>query len=99
MNVTLLRHHSGDVQLEASQDNSWPQQLPMLDLSTPNKGLCKMKMCNKKSVISDPDSRCYIQIRFQLINFEILPQLCLLTRVIENCANVQFKMTDSISLS
>ena len=99
MNVTLLRHHSGDVQLEASQDNSWPQQLPMLDLSTPNKGLCKMQMCNKKSIVSDPDSRCYIQISFQLINFEILPQLCLLTRVIENCANVQFKMTDSISLS
>ena len=51
MSVTLLRHHSSDVQLEASQDNSWPQQLPVLHLVTPNKGLCKCATRN----VSDPN--------------------------------------------
>ena len=47
MNVTLLRHHSGDVQLEASQDHSRPQQLAMLHLNTPSKGLSTVtqKLC------------------------------------------------------
>ena len=34
--LTLLRHHGGDVQLEAPEHHAGPEQLAVLDLASPN---------------------------------------------------------------
>ena len=96
--LTLLCHHGGDVQLEAPEHHAGPEQLAVLDLASPNttrdyhegyKFLVdkqkKTNMCNQQPVIN-------VYLKSPTLK-------SLQTGVIENCPNVQLKMTNDVALS
>ena len=94
--LTLLRHHGGDVQLEAPEHHAGPEQLAVLDLASPNTTQSltrgresdnqkKTNMCNQQPVIN-------VYLKSPTLK-------SLQTGVIENCPNVQLKMTNDVALS
>ena len=94
--LTLLRHHGGDVQLEAPEHHAGPEQLAVLDLASPNTTQSltrgresdnqkKTNMCNQQPVIN--------------VHLKSPTLKSLQTGVIENCPNVQLKMTNDVALS